>query len=95
MATRIQLRNDIAINWASANPILAQGEIGVETDINRFKIGNGTLNWNDLDYFVNEENFIYESIDFDLTIPYNMQMVVYGGFTMESDLTLEGSLIIE
>jgi len=95
MATKIQIRRGTAALWNSSNPTLAQGEFGYEIDTNNLKIGDGLIAWNDLDYFVNEENFTYESIDFDLTIPYNMQMVVYGGFIMESDLTLEGSLILE
>jgi len=43
--TQIQVRRDTAINWTSVNPILAQGEIGYETDTGKFKIGNGTLAW--------------------------------------------------
>lgn len=42
MATRIQLRRDTAANWVSANPILRPGEIGIETDTLKFKIGNGS-----------------------------------------------------
>lgn len=51
MANRIQLRRDTALNWSSANPILAQGEMGYETDTNQFKIGDGETTWNSLDYF--------------------------------------------
>lgn len=36
--------------WAAANPILAPGEIGIESDTNLFKIGNGKTPWNELDY---------------------------------------------
>ncbi len=50
MAVQIQLRNDTAANWISANPILAKGEIGVEIDTNKMKIGLGTTPWNDLSY---------------------------------------------
>lgn len=48
--TRIQLRHDTATNWTTANPILAEGEAGVETDTNKFKIGDGVTNWNNLAY---------------------------------------------
>ena len=51
MATRIQLRRGIASSWTSSNPILASGEVGVETDTNKIKIGDGSSNWNELDYF--------------------------------------------
>ena len=48
--TQIQLRRDVADNWTSQNPILAQGEVGVDLTTNKFKIGNGTTAWNDLVY---------------------------------------------
>ena len=51
MATRIQLRRGIASSWTSSNPILASGEVGVETDTNKIKIGDGSSNWTELDYF--------------------------------------------
>jgi hypothetical protein len=41
MAVRIQLRRDTAANWVSANPVLRAGEIGIETDTLKFKIGTG------------------------------------------------------
>ena len=50
--TQIQLRGDSASNWTSANPVLADREIGLETDTKKLKIGNGSLSWNSLDYFV-------------------------------------------
>ena len=39
--TRILLRNDVATVWTPANPVLMKGEIGIETDTNKFKIGDG------------------------------------------------------
>lgn len=45
MAIRIQLRRDIASNWTTNNPILLPGEVGIETDTLKFKIGNGAR-WN-------------------------------------------------
>lgn len=45
MADKIQLRRDTAANWTSSNPILADGEIGLERDTDKFKVGNGTDNW--------------------------------------------------
>jgi len=51
MAVQIQLRNDLAANWTAANPTLAIGEIGVESDTNSVKVGDGSTAWNSLDYF--------------------------------------------
>lgn len=50
MAIQIQFRRGTASQWTSANPILAEGEMGIETDTDQFKIGDGETNWNDLDY---------------------------------------------
>jgi hypothetical protein len=46
MALKIQLRRDTAANWTTNNPLLRAGEIGIETDTLKFKIGNGTDRWN-------------------------------------------------
>lgn len=51
MARRIQLRRDTATNWTSNNPVLAQGEIGLDLTNTRIKIGNGTSTWTLLPYF--------------------------------------------
>jgi hypothetical protein len=48
MAYKIQLRRDIAANWTANNPLLLNGEIGIETDTLKFKIGNGTQRWNSI-----------------------------------------------
>lgn len=46
----IKLRRGTEAEWFSANPTLANGEYGFETDTRRSKIGDGTTAWNDLDY---------------------------------------------
>jgi hypothetical protein len=51
VAVIIQIRRDTAANWASANPVLAQGEIGENLDNELIKIGDGVNNWLDLDYY--------------------------------------------
>jgi hypothetical protein len=53
MATRMQQRRGTQSQWDTANPTLAAGEIGFETDNNRFKIGDGATAWASLDYFAN------------------------------------------
>lgn len=50
MAVQIQLRRGLASEWTSANPVLAIGEIGLETDTDQIKIGDGTTAWNSLSY---------------------------------------------
>ena len=53
MATRMQQRRGTAAQWTAANPILAAGEIGFETDTVKFKMGNGSSTWSALSYFAN------------------------------------------
>lgn len=50
MANRIQLRRGTAAQWTAANPVLAQGEPGIETDTGKQKFGNGTAAWSALPY---------------------------------------------
>lgn len=50
MADRIQLRRDSAANWTASNPVLSDGEVGLEQDTSQFKVGNGTTAWADLPY---------------------------------------------
>lgn len=53
MAVRIQLRNDTAANWTEADPVLAAGEFGLETNPtgpDQFKIGDGSSSWTELAY---------------------------------------------
>lgn len=51
LQTQILLRNDVALNWSTVNPILGKGEVGLESDTNKFKVGDGLTAWNELGYF--------------------------------------------
>lgn len=55
---RIQLRNDTAENWTAWNPVLLKGEMGVENDTGKTKIGNGTDHWKTLKYSGVDEDTI-------------------------------------
>jgi hypothetical protein len=52
MADLIQIRRDTAANWTSANPTLAQGELGLETDTSKIKAGDGSTAWTSLGYLI-------------------------------------------
>ena len=52
MATKFKLRRDTAATWASANPVLEQGEPAIETDTGKGKVGDGALAWNSLTYSI-------------------------------------------
>jgi hypothetical protein len=46
----IKLRRDTTVAWAAANPVLADGEPGLDTTTSLVKYGNGTTAWNSLPY---------------------------------------------
>jgi hypothetical protein len=50
MANKIQLRRDTAANWNRVNPILEDGEPGLDTTANQIKYGDGNTAWRDLGY---------------------------------------------
>jgi hypothetical protein len=59
MAIRIQVRRDTAANWTSNNPVLFPGEIGIEIDTRKFKIGPAVISpavstaWNSIANYAN------------------------------------------
>jgi len=57
----MQQRRGTASQWTSSNPILNAGEMGWESDTNKFKIGDGTNHWADLDYFIDANSTVNPS----------------------------------
>ena len=51
-ARLIQRFNTAAV-WVSNNPILLEGELGIESDTGKVKLGDGSTPWNSLDYCIN------------------------------------------
>ena len=49
VAVKLQFRRDTAANWESNNTILSEGELGLDTTNQRFKIGDGVNGWNAID----------------------------------------------
>lgn len=43
-------KTDTEENWKRNNPVLFYGQIGIESDSEQFKIGDGVLRWNALPY---------------------------------------------
>jgi hypothetical protein len=83
MATRMQQRRGTAAQWISTNsgagPILNAGEIGYETDTNKFKIGDGTNHWVDLSYFS----------DADRTLAFTTSLTFEGATADSYETTLQ------
>ena len=69
--TVVQLRNDTAANWTTNNPTLALGEMGIETDTKRIKVGDGSLGG--LSTGTGQENGI-------ITLPAGKTYKITGGF---------------
>jgi hypothetical protein len=67
MATRMQQRRGTASQWTSANPVLNAGEIGWESDTNKFKIGDGTNHWASLDYFADIDSTVNPAFGTSIT----------------------------
>lgn len=45
MAVRIQFRRGTSTEWSAANPVLAEGELGYESDTKVIKFGDGLTAW--------------------------------------------------
>ena len=80
MAQQIQFRRGTSAEWAAVDPILAQGEIGVNLDGNRFKVGTGLTSWNYLDY----------TAAFDIVTQPTTAPIVYPTFANNSGVTNVG-----
>ena len=50
LTVTLQVRSDLARNWTDRNPVLGEGEYGLETDNYLIKIGDGVTNWQHLPY---------------------------------------------
>jgi hypothetical protein len=63
MAIKIQIRRGLASEWSSANPILALGEQGLETDTRKTKFGDGITAYNSLPYSVDKSQIGLSNVD--------------------------------
>jgi hypothetical protein len=82
MATRMQQRRGTAAQWTSADPILAAGEIGFESDTGFFKMGDGTNHWSDLSYFKDLGDL---AGSFDDYVPLTQKGAADGVATLDGD----------
>lgn len=48
-------RVDTSSGWQNKNPILEKGELGIESDTNYIKVGDGNSTWNSLIYITNPD----------------------------------------
>ena len=92
MARRIQLRRDTAAAWTAANPVLAQGEIGLDLTNNKIKIGNGSTAWNSLAYFDDKEPGAFDGSYSSLTGKPTLFSGSYNDLTNKLNLTVQQDL---
>lgn len=93
MTTRIKLRRDTAANWASANPVLALGEPGLETDTRRVKYGDGVTAWTLLQYSAgNDTSF---SAEFDDGLNDNVYRFINVKGSKQFEFETEGNKYVE
>ena len=108
MSIQIQIRRDDTANWESKNPILAEGEIGYDLTENRFKVGDGTSAWMDVEYgggtgYTNGNGLVLtDGTKFEMSGSYDGDFTATGNVTAYSDArlksdveTLDGSKVYE
>ena len=93
-ASLIKIRRDTAQNWADRNPILSEGEIGIEwTDETRstcyIKVGNGVTHYNDLNYFLGSELDGEKTPFLDFGLFNDDTLPTINGVKITGDLSLE------
>ena len=87
---QFQFRKGTATEWSGSNPTLASAELGVETDTNKFKIGNGSSPWNALPYVLSP--FPYTgSAEITGSLVVTGSVVATAGFTGSFSGSLGGS----
>lgn len=62
LKTKLIIRNDVAANWTTHNPKLSKGEVGLETDTLKMKVGDGVTQWNALPYYNDQTNTYQDNI---------------------------------
>jgi hypothetical protein len=97
MATRMQQRRGTSSEWTSTNdgdgPILNAGEIGYETNTGKFKIGDGSSYWADLNYFLDAVDLGGNITDY---VPLTQKSAASGVAALDVDknLVVPGASII-
>ena len=93
--TRIVLRNDTAANWSSVNPVLLKGEIGMENDTRKQKMGDGISRWNALPYMTAESQVFQVEPSGNQTHIEAITAIVAGKNLVSGDIAIVKELIAE
>ena len=87
----LKQRRNTASNWNSSNPILASGQMGLETDTFRFKVGDGSTAWNSLPYYVDDFYEGFNSVTTLSSLPITKRSIV-ATVAGSTTLSLSGTL---
>jgi len=90
MLTRLQIRRSTSIEWESINPVLLSGELGLETNTNLIKVGNGVDNWISLPY-INDPEIIEQQYSTIVNLNDN---IFVGSFELSRGIVYEIELDI-
>jgi hypothetical protein len=94
MSTQIQIRRDTTANWEGVNPVLADGEIGFDTTANKFKVGNGSDEWQEIEYSVGADGSGLVDGDAYIRLE-DGSWVASPSMTFEGDLTVNGNITVD
>lgn len=80
--TRIRIRRGTSAEWASANPLLLVGELGLDTTARRLKAGDGVALWNDLPYLTDDNALgISDLTDTEVAEAVNGSLLIFNAST--------------
>lgn len=92
----LKVRNDLAANWANNNPILAQGEFGLENNSFLIKVGDGATAWNSLPYINKlDPNYLHQGTDGTITFSSDFYALIQKLVTTDGGQTITGPVQID
>lgn len=101
--TQIRIRRDTTTNWITNDPVLAEGELVIDTTTHALKIGDGFSNWSSTNYANNFETIVIvlTKQETDLVLDNNIPGILFSPYNMaitsvraDVDVAPTGSAIV-
>lgn len=89
---RIQIRRDSTANWGSENPVLYEGELGVDLSSKKIKLGDGATAWADLPFMASTPAEVSAEIAAALTVYTPTSGLAAVAFTGSASSLIAGTL---
>lgn len=86
----IQFRRATELEWIARDPILRNGEPALSTDLNKFKIGDGSSKWSELPY---QTSYSSTEGTTDYNLLFNLPLI--NGVRLKGNLTTEDLTLYE